>query len=207
MPPFDTSVFDAPVQIVRMGKLNPDSISLRYAGETDADEIPLTPDEHRLLKQLDPTVFTHKYRPAEQESILDLAARDIVRLVTPGAGIGAYSWALDVADDITLIRHPFDSGFICVSGGRSFDLVDLGRPLLDGMDGRRTVGEVTDAVQNRILSGPDGRTILENARKATGKTFYVLLCDAGMSLTKGLLDIGAAVALPARVTDDVTAGD
>lgn len=192
------AVFDDAVQIVRMGALDGESLHLRFAGEEESESIPLTADEARLLRQLDPTKSEHTYRPAEREVLLGMAERGMVRIVLPGAGISAYDWAIDVIETINILPNPFDGGFMCLAGGASFNLTDLGNPLLARMDGVRTVGEATDEYQNEILSRPNGRQVLADALEKTKRPFYLLLCDAGMSLTKGLLETGAGICLPAR---------
>lgn len=205
MTTLDTSSFDAPLQLVRMGELHDTHVLLRYAGDTEIAAIPITADEHRLLRGLDPTVFDHKgLRPGQRASMLRLIERDLVRYVAPAEGFAAYTWALDVTAAVTVMRHPFDPGFMCVASGRSFDLTDLARPLLDAMDGVRTIADVTSAMQDRVLNAPDGRGVIEAAR-AAGTTFYIQLCDAGISLTRGLLSAGAATALPARRVEAVPA--
>lgn len=206
MPTLDITVFDAPLQTVRMGELDGDRVHLRYAGEQQTTAIALTAQERLLLRGLDPTASTRVYGQHEKQALLSLAARDIVRIVTPGSGLDGYSWALDITVPLHTFRAPFEPGFICVAGDRSFNLVDLGRPLLDRMDGVRTVGEVTGEIQQEVLSGPDGRRVLADARERTGRPYYDLLCDAGMSLTKGILDTAAGVALPSRREDTVVAG-
>lgn len=198
-----SAVFGEPVQLVRMGALDGHVLHLRHAGEDLTDDIALTTDEERLLRQMDPTVFSHRYRPAERQALLDMASRDMLRIVLPGSGIGAYDWALDIDGDVRIVANPFDAGYICIVGGVSFNLVDLGRPVLALMDGTRTVGEATDEVQNEILSGPAGRDVLADALAKTGRPFYQLLCDAGMSLTKGLLATGAGSCLPVRRPTDL----
>jgi hypothetical protein len=194
----DTSSFDAPLQLVRMGQLFDTHVLLRYVGDPDPAAIPITADEHRLLKGLDPAAFDYKgLRPGQRASVLDLIERDLIRAVEPTDGFRAYSWALDVTAPITVMRSPFEPGYMCVAQGRSFDLTEMANPLLDAMDGVRTVADVTAAMQDRVLSAPDGRGVIESAREA-GTTFYVQLCDAGMSLTRGLVTSGAATAIPAR---------
>lgn len=193
-----SAVFDDAVQLVRMGSLDGHILRLRYAGETFTDDIALSDDEERLLRQLDPTKIQHSYRPAEREILLDLADRGMLRIVLPGSGISAYDWSLDIPSPIHILDNPFEPGLMCLTGNTSFNLVELGHPLLMRVDGLRTVGDITDEYQNEILSGPNGRQILANALEQTGQPFYLLLCDAGMSLTKGLLETGAGICLPTR---------
>lgn len=192
------AVFDDSVQLVRMGALYGNVLHLRYAGETTTEDVTLTDDEARLLRQLDPTKFEHTYRPAERASLLDMAERGLLRIVLPGSGFGAYDWAVEITTPIHILPNPFDGGFMCLAGGASFNLVDLGHPLLTRMDGVRTIGDITDEYQNEVLSRPNGRQVLADALEKTKRPFYVLLCDAGMSLTKGLLDTGAGHCLPLR---------
>lgn len=192
------AVFDDAVQLVRMGALDGNTLRLRYAGEDTTSDIALTEDEARLLRLLDPTKFEHSYRAAERASLLDMAERGLLRIVLPGAGIAAYDWAMEIAGTMSILPNPFDGGFICLVGGTSFNLTDLGNPLLARMDGVRTVGEASDEYQNEILSRPNGRQVLSDALEKTGRPFYLLLCDAGMSLTKGLLESGGGICLPTR---------
>lgn len=201
------SVFDDSIQIVRMGDLDGDTLHLRHAGETITDDIALTDEEARLLSLLDPTSFAHRYRPAERETILDMEERGMVRIILPGSGISAYDWSLNITTPVHILPNPFDGGFMCLAGDTSFNLVDLGRPLLQRVDGVRSVAQITDEYQDEVLSGPNGRQVLTNALEQTKRPFYLLLCDAGMSLTKGLLDTGAGHCLPVRrvVEDTVDA--
>lgn len=192
------AVFDDAVQIVRMGDLDGSTLRLRFAGEEFVDDIALTDDEARLLRQLDPTKFDHSYRPAERTALLDMATRSMVRIVLPGSGIAAYDWALEVTQPVRVLPNPFDGGFMCLTGGSSFDLVELGHPLLQRADGARTVAEITEEYQNEVLGGPNGRQVAKAALERTNRPFYLLLCDAGMSLTKGLLETGAGRCLPVR---------
>lgn len=195
----DPAVFDDAVQLVRMGDLQDSTLHLRFAGERFTDSIALTSEEARLLHELDPTSFTHRYRPGERMSLLDMAARGMLRIILPGSGIAAYDWSLHVAEPVHIVQDPFDPGFICLTGSTSFNLVELGRPLLQRVDGTRTVAEITEEYQNDVLSGPNGRQVLASALEKNKRPFYLLLCDAGMSLTKGLLESGAGTCLPTRV--------
>lgn len=198
------AVFDDAVQLVRMGFLDGDTLHLRYAGERVTDAIALTSEEARLLRQTDPTKFEHSYRASERAVLLDMAERGMLRIVLPGSGIAAYDWALDITDSIHIVSNPFEPGYICLTGDTSFNLVELGLPLLHRLDTARSVAEVTEEYQSEVLGGPNGRQVLADSLARTNRPFYLLLCDAGMSLTKGILDSGAGSCMPLRPAEEVS---
>lgn len=200
MPSIDPDVFNDRLQIIRLGKLTKDALTLTFADTGATKRIPLTDEQHSLLANINPTSFTDTYRQSQREFLISLAERDALRILTAASTLNDFDYVLAVEHTLSIGKNPFDSGVFVIGQVGSFNLSDIGSRFLSAVDGRRTVAQIAEHIQQEILRSEDGTSYIRDLAKTTGRPLYAHLTDAAVAVTKGLADTKSGGAYPAADT-------